>query len=60
MNVAIVTTCPSGIATSIIAAGLLEKAAIAQGWQANIECHSKVTEVTALTKEQMDKLKLKY
>ena len=58
MNVAIVTTCPSGIATSIIAAGLLEKAAIAHGWQANIECHSKVTEVTALTKEQISAAEL--
>lgn len=53
MNVAIVTTCPSGIATSIIAAGLLEKAATANGWHTNIECHSKVSEVTPLTDEQI-------
>ena len=31
MKIAIVTTCPSGIANSVIAAGLLEKAAAELG-----------------------------
>lgn len=53
MNVAIVTTCPSGIATSVIAAGLLEKAAATAGWQAAIECHSKVSDTTLLTDQQI-------
>ena len=53
MRVAIVTTCPSGIANSVIAAGLLEKAAKDLGWQARIECHSKVSPVQPLTAEEI-------
>ena len=49
MSIVIVTTCPSGIANSVIAAGLLEKAAASLGWAAAIECHSKVSPVKALT-----------
>ncbi|GAK84054.1 PTS system, fructose-specific IIB component and IIC component [Vibrio ponticus] len=42
MNVTIITACPSGVANSIIAAGLLEKAAQSLGWNAHIECQSDV------------------
>lgn len=40
MNIAIVTACPSGIANSIIAAGVLEKACAELGWSAVIECQN--------------------
>ena len=42
MNIVIVTSCPSGIANSVIAAGLLEKAAASLGWNAVVECHNSV------------------
>ncbi|WP_392339878.1 PTS fructose transporter subunit IIBC [Moritella marina] len=53
MKIAIVTACPSGIASSLIAAGLLEKAATELNWQADIECHSSVAPMTALTEQQI-------
>ncbi|KXO07754.1 PTS system, fructose-specific IIB component / PTS system, fructose-specific IIC component [Moritella sp. JT01] len=53
MKIAIVTACPSGIASSLIAAGLLEKAVTELKWQANIECHSSVAPVTPLTDKQI-------
>ena len=49
MNIAIITACPSGVANSIIAAGLLEQAAAKLGWNAKIECQSNVVEPTLLT-----------
>ncbi len=49
MNIAIITACPSGVANSIIAAGLLEQAASKLGWNAKIECQSSVVEPTLLT-----------
>lgn len=54
MKIAIVTACPSGIASSLIAAGLLEKAAAELNWQADIECHSSVAPVSSLTSQQID------
>ncbi|MCG9578020.1 PTS fructose transporter subunit IIBC [Vibrio tubiashii] len=48
MNIAIITACPSGVANSIIAAGLLEQAAAKLGWNAKIECQSSVIESTLL------------
>ncbi|SGZ00674.1 PTS fructose transporter subunit IIBC [Moritella viscosa] len=53
MKIAIVTACPSGIASSLIAAGLLEKSVTELKWQANIECHSSVAPVTPLTDKQI-------
>lgn len=49
MNIAIITACPSGVANSIIAAGLIEQAAAKLGWNAKIECQSSVVEPTLLT-----------
>lgn len=49
MNIAIITACPSGVANSIIAAGLLEQAAAKLGWNAKIECQSNIVEPTLLT-----------
>lgn len=54
MNIAIITACPSGVATSLLAAGLLEKAAGALNWNANIECHSSALAVQPLTQTQID------
>ena len=54
MNIAIITACPSGVANSILAAGLLEQAAQQLGWTANIECQSSVIEPTLLTAEQIE------
>ncbi|KKD58213.1 PTS fructose transporter subunit IIBC [Grimontia sp. AD028] len=42
MKAVIVTSCPSGIANTIIAAGMLEKAVAALQWHAVIECQSTV------------------
>jgi len=53
MKIAIVTACPSGIASSLIAAGLLEKAVAELNWQADIECHSSVAAVTSLIPQQI-------
>ena len=53
-NIAIVTACPSGVANSIIAAGLLEQAATKLNWKASIECQSSVLPVDVLTQEVID------
>jgi fructose PTS system EIIBC or EIIC component len=42
MKIAIITACPSGVANSILAAGLLEKAAKELNWSATVECQSTV------------------
>jgi len=48
-NIAIVTACPSGVANSIIAAGLLKQASEKLSINASIECQSTVLPVEALT-----------
>lgn len=53
-NIAIVTACPSGVANSIIAAGLLEQAAKKLNWTASIECQSSVLPVDVLSQEVID------
>ncbi|WP_318467758.1 PTS fructose transporter subunit IIBC [Photobacterium leiognathi] len=54
MKISIVTACPSGIATTLIAAGLLEKAAAELKWQANIECHTTLKPTQLLTEQQIE------
>ncbi len=54
MNIAIITACPSGVANSILAAGLLEQAAAKLGWNASIECQSSVVNANALTQDQIE------
>ncbi|GAL27638.1 PTS system fructose-specific IIB /IIC component [Vibrio variabilis] len=44
---------PSGVANSIIAAGLLDQAAKALGHEANVECHSSVVETQMLSDAQI-------
>ncbi|GHA35831.1 PTS fructose transporter subunit IIBC [Photobacterium aphoticum] len=53
MKIAVVTACPSGIANSVIAAGLIEKAAADLKWEASIECQSSVMSVKTLTDAQI-------
>ena len=53
MNIVIVTACPSGIANSIIAAGLLEKASAELGWSAVVECHNQLSEPRLLTSAEI-------
>lgn len=53
-NIAIVTACPSGVANSIIAAGLLEQAAAKLNWKVSIECQSSVLPIEVLTQEVID------
>lgn len=55
MNIAIVTACPSGVANSILAAGLLEQAATKLGWSARMECQSTVIDTNALTSSEIEK-----
>ncbi|CAM3903508.1 PTS system fructose-specific EIIBC component [Vibrio aerogenes CECT 7868] len=49
MKIAIITACPSGVANSVLAAGLLEQAAKSLNWSATVECHSSVVDGYTLT-----------
>ncbi len=53
MNIVIVTSCPSGIANSVIAAGLLEKAAASLSWNAVVECHNNIEPAKLLTVDEI-------
>ncbi|MGL4828088.1 MAG: PTS fructose transporter subunit EIIBC, partial [Vibrio sp.] len=53
MKIAIVTACPSGVANSIISAGLLQQACKTLGWEAIIECHSTVIAGHTLTEDEI-------
>ncbi|WP_413692454.1 PTS fructose-like transporter subunit IIB [Psychromonas sp. KJ10-2] len=52
-NIVMVTACPSGVANSIIAAGLLKKAVQTLNLEAVIECQSSVLPVDTLTEQQI-------
>lgn len=54
MNIAIITACPSGVANSILAAGLLEQAATSLGWHATIECQSSVIKSQTLSSTDIE------
>ena len=54
MNIAIITACPSGVANSIIAAGLLEQAAQSLNWTAKVECQSSVIDAAPLSQADID------
>ncbi len=49
MKAVIVTSCPSGIANTIISADLIEKAAADIGWQVAIESQTSIKEITPLS-----------
>ena len=53
MKALIVTACPSGLANSVIAAGLLEKAAAELKWQTVVECHTSVQPVKAISAQEI-------
>ncbi|WP_159652929.1 PTS fructose transporter subunit IIBC [Vibrio atypicus] len=54
MNIAIITACPSGVANSILAAGLLEQASKKLSWDAKIECQSTVVEPNILSQSDIE------
>ncbi|ATG74157.1 PTS fructose-like transporter subunit IIB [Zobellella denitrificans] len=58
MKTLIVTACPSGMASSYMAARLLRQAAEELGWQATVECHSQLEPVIPFTQAQIDEAEL--
>ncbi|WP_111413949.1 PTS fructose-like transporter subunit IIB [Billgrantia lactosivorans] len=51
MNVIIVTACPSGMATTFLAARRLEQAARRLGWQPSVEMHSQLETLEPVSAE---------
>ncbi|GAM60582.1 PTS system [Vibrio ishigakensis] len=58
MNIVMITACPSGVANSILAAGLLEQAAAKLGWNAKVECQSSVIDFTPLSTSDIEQADL--
>ncbi|WP_417614844.1 PTS fructose-like transporter subunit IIB [Oceanisphaera sp.] len=58
MKALIITACPSGMAGSYLAANLLEQAAQELGWQARVECYSRLVELTPFTDAELDDAEL--
>lgn len=53
MNVILITACPSGMATTFLAAKRLEQAAKHQGWAVHVEMHGEIAPLQAATAEQI-------
>ena len=53
MNIILITACPSGMATTFLAAKRLEQAAQRQGWVAHVEMYGEVAPLQAATAEQI-------
>lgn len=53
MNIILVTACPSGMATTFLAAKRLEQAAHRQGWSVHVEMHGEVAPLQAASAEQI-------
>ncbi|WP_085919895.1 PTS fructose-like transporter subunit IIB [Halomonas sp. CSM-2] len=53
MNIILITACPSGMATTFLAAKRLEQAAERQGWHAHVEMHGELAPLQAATAEQI-------
>ncbi|QFU02709.1 PTS system fructose-specific EIIBC component [Halomonas sp. THAF5a] len=51
MNVILITACPSGMATTFLAARRLEQAAERLGWQATVEMHGELAPVQPVSAE---------
>ncbi|MDI5987168.1 PTS fructose-like transporter subunit IIB [Halomonas sp. M4R5S39] len=51
MNAIIITACPSGMATTFLAARRLEQAAERLGWQTHVEMHGELQPLTPVTAE---------
>ncbi|MGO2414492.1 PTS fructose-like transporter subunit IIB [Cobetia crustatorum] len=58
MNVIIVTACPSGMATTFLAARRLEQAARRHGWNPVIDMHSELEAGITLSESQLDAAEL--
>ncbi|MEA2119881.1 PTS fructose-like transporter subunit IIB [Halovibrio sp. HP20-50] len=54
MNIILITACPSGMATTFLAAKRLEQAAQRQGWSVHVEMHAEIAPLQAATAEQID------
>ncbi|PRY61611.1 PTS system D-fructose-specific IIB component (F1P-forming) (Frc family) /PTS system D-fructose-specific IIC component (F1P-forming) (Frc family) [Vreelandella songnenensis] len=53
MNVILITACPSGMATTFLAAKRLEQAAMRQGWKVHVEMHGELAPLEAASAEQI-------
>ncbi|GEN28947.1 PTS fructose transporter subunit IIBC [Halovibrio variabilis] len=53
MNIILITACPSGMATTFLAAKRLEQAAQRQGWTVHVEMHAEIAPLQAATAEQI-------
>ncbi|MGM0858585.1 MAG: PTS fructose-like transporter subunit IIB [Pseudomonadota bacterium] len=53
MNLILITACPSGMATTFLAAKRLEQAAERQGWHVHVEMHGELAPLQAATAEQI-------
>lgn len=58
MNIVMITACPSGVANSILAAGLLEQAAAKLNWNAKVECQSSVVDSSPLSDSDIEQADL--
>ncbi|WP_457944617.1 PTS fructose-like transporter subunit IIB [Vreelandella alkaliphila] len=53
MNLILITACPSGMATTFLAAKRLEQAATRMGWNAHVEMHGEIAPLQSATAEQI-------
>ncbi|WP_372373994.1 PTS fructose-like transporter subunit IIB [Vreelandella venusta] len=53
MKLILITACPSGMATTFLAAKRLEQAATRMGWSAHVEMHGEIAPLQAATAEQI-------
>ncbi|NVF16180.1 PTS fructose-like transporter subunit IIB [Vreelandella maris] len=53
MNIILITACPSGMATTFLAAKRLEQAAQRQGWSVHVEMHGEIAPLQAATADQI-------
>nr|WP_290702427.1 PTS fructose-like transporter subunit IIB [Halomonas sp. UBA3074] len=53
MNIILITACPSGMATTFLAAKRLEQAAQRQGWSVHVEMHGEIAPLQTATAEQI-------
>ncbi|MBZ5488961.1 PTS fructose-like transporter subunit IIB [Halomonas aquamarina] len=53
MNVILITACPSGMATTFLAAKRLEQAAMRLGWKVHVEMHGELAPLEAASAEQI-------
>ncbi|NRB55468.1 MAG: PTS fructose-like transporter subunit IIB, partial [Salinicola sp.] len=51
MNVILITACPSGMATTFLAARRLEQAALRRGWQPRVEMHGELEPVAPVSEQ---------